>query len=66
MSWVKDRDVWFEGQVADDFFDSLEGDWIWSCIVTGEAGDSIHDIVSCIVAKVKKGTNEGSVGSFVD
>ena len=53
MSGVKERDVWLEGKVADDLFDSLECDWVGSSVVTGEARNCIHDIMSCVVAEVE-------------
>ena len=51
MSWVEDRDVWFECQVSDDLFDTLEGNRIGGSIVTGEVGDCKHEVMSCIVAE---------------
>ena len=33
VSGVEDWDMWFEGEIADDFLDALEGDSIWSGVV---------------------------------
>ena len=65
VSGVEDWDMWFEGEIADDFLDALEGDSIWSGIVAGETGDGVHDVMSCVVAKVEEGTDEGAIGAFV-
>ena len=64
-SRVEEWNVGFEGQVSDDAFDSLEGYLVWSCIVTGESGDGVHEVEACVVAKVEEDTNEGSVGAFI-
>ena len=65
-SRVEEWNVGFEGQVSDDAFDSLEGDLVWSCIVTGESGDGVHEVEACVVAKVEEDTNDGAVGALID
>ena len=54
-----------KGKVADDSFDSLEGNFIGSCIEAGESGDCVHEVESCVVAELEEDANEGAVGAFV-
>ena len=57
MARIEDRDMWLEGKISDDAFDTLKGDLVRSSIVARETGDGIHEVMTGGIAKMKEGAN---------
>ena len=64
VAGIKKRDVRLESEVADDSFDSLEGNRVGGGVVTRETGEGIHDVDAGTVAEVKDGADKTTIGSF--